>query len=355
MDITRSFIETAVDKALRDIQRDPRRSVRNLVDLGQRLSRGKYQSHFLKTAQRMLEQGDSAYYEVAQRAAGDIDHDVIKTFGINVGYNGLTRGAKRIRELEAKMGINIPWCITLEIGHGPEDVALEAIQWLIASGVELGIHTYSVFCHADDLGMVSRLLADFPMCAFLAHILPGTREAILLAELTLYRNALVMLCTEDPAYEAAAGLFGKARCLYGAYTFYDDETVHARMGRPWLDRALAGGGYFASCVAQPGTSPWAVERMREYVLAVRNGQREPIFLLELATDILFIDQVISAEPCYLGFTREGYAYTASALSGENLRTRSLVEILRTLALSTAQARLQDGWNGHGSLHNPVGR
>ena len=41
--LARTIIETMLNKALRDIERDPDRSIRNLIDLGINFAKGRFQ------------------------------------------------------------------------------------------------------------------------------------------------------------------------------------------------------------------------------------------------------------------------------------------------------------------------
>ena len=66
IDITRSLLEATIDKALRDLQTDPERSVRNLVDLAQSFSNGRFQKNFFSIIQSLLEDQDSAYYTLVR-------------------------------------------------------------------------------------------------------------------------------------------------------------------------------------------------------------------------------------------------------------------------------------------------
>ena len=62
MDTKRLSIEAVVRKAIRDVQDDPRRGLRNLIDMGESFAKGRFQKPFLQRIQTMLEKEDSAYY-----------------------------------------------------------------------------------------------------------------------------------------------------------------------------------------------------------------------------------------------------------------------------------------------------
>ena len=89
-DLTRLLIENTVDRALRDMERDAHRSLRNLVDLALTFSKGTFERHFLTLCRSMLENETSPYYQLLDRALRTCDRQTLKTFGINVGYEACT-------------------------------------------------------------------------------------------------------------------------------------------------------------------------------------------------------------------------------------------------------------------------
>ena len=66
-DFKRISIENIVHKAFMDIEEDPRRGLRNLVDLGVNFAKGRFQKPFLRTIQNMLEDEESAYYTLLEQ------------------------------------------------------------------------------------------------------------------------------------------------------------------------------------------------------------------------------------------------------------------------------------------------
>lgn len=113
--LNRILIEATVRRTLKQIKDDPKRSTRNLVDMALNFSEGRFQQHFFETAQRMLKNEHSSYYQMIPDAISTIDTERIITFGMNVGYNSCTAGANIIRTLESEEHFSIPWSITLSM------------------------------------------------------------------------------------------------------------------------------------------------------------------------------------------------------------------------------------------------
>ena len=82
-DITSVLVESAIRRTLKNIQESPERATRNLIDLGLQFSDGRFQTRLLSQAQRMLQNQDSAYYELVKNTVETVDHDILASFGLN--------------------------------------------------------------------------------------------------------------------------------------------------------------------------------------------------------------------------------------------------------------------------------
>ena len=112
---SRILIETVVRKTLKDIKKSPERSTRNLVDMALHFSGGRFQQNFFRIAQTMLQNESSPYYALLRNVAAFADTERLVCFGMNLGYNSCTMGAKKIRENEQKLKFNIPWSAAFQI------------------------------------------------------------------------------------------------------------------------------------------------------------------------------------------------------------------------------------------------
>ena len=88
----------------------------------------------------MLENETSPYYQLLDRALRTCDRQTLKTFGINVGYEACSKGARRIREIEAAQGFNVPWALTIQAGS--QGLSRLYLQRLVTEGTELGIRVF---------------------------------------------------------------------------------------------------------------------------------------------------------------------------------------------------------------------
>lgn len=142
-DLTRTLVESTVRRTLKNIQESPERAIRNFIDLGLEFSNGRFQTRLMKITQEMLHNQNSSYYTLVKNLAASVDPEIITTFGVNLGYDGCTKGAKIIREMESKRHFNIPWSLSLVINEDKLEAEPDFYPSLLQQGVSLGIHTIS--------------------------------------------------------------------------------------------------------------------------------------------------------------------------------------------------------------------
>ena len=62
--LTRSLVETIVRNKLSDLEKNPERTTRNLIDMALHFSKGRFQKNFFNIAQTMLQDENSPYYQL---------------------------------------------------------------------------------------------------------------------------------------------------------------------------------------------------------------------------------------------------------------------------------------------------
>lgn len=155
--IARTLIQTVVRQKLNAIKSDPERSLRNLVDMGLSFAVGGEQKRFLQQAQHALQDENSAYYRIIYDMALHVDTEHLMGFGMNLGYNSLTAGARTIRRLESECGYDIPWCLTLAIDRKGYTAHESDYTNLIEQGKRLGIYTYLIIAPELPVGLFTLL------------------------------------------------------------------------------------------------------------------------------------------------------------------------------------------------------
>lgn len=163
--MSRLLVETVVRNSLKSIRENPEREIRNLVDMALQFSEGRFQKNFFTIAQTMLQNEDSAYYDLIRNIVFHTETDRLHTFGMNLGYNSCTRGAQMIRDHEAAMACRIPWSLSIQIDPQKLTGNYERYELLIHDGERLGIFTWMLF-PSGCVQTVLPLVREHPDSAF---------------------------------------------------------------------------------------------------------------------------------------------------------------------------------------------
>ena len=113
-DVTRSVIRLELARAFRGMESNPKRTLRKLADLGKVCARGSVQKEIFGIFQQCLRYKDSPYFSVMQNLVRNVSAENLTTFGMNLGYNSWTDGAKKIRAKKDNEGILTSWIQILD-------------------------------------------------------------------------------------------------------------------------------------------------------------------------------------------------------------------------------------------------
>lgn len=322
-DLTRLLIENTVDRALRDMERDSHRTVRNLVDLALTFSKGAFERHFLTMCRNLLDNETSPYYQLIDRALQTCDRQTLKTFGINVGYEGCSKGARRIREVEAQSGFNVPWALAIQAGS--LGLSRLYVQRMVTEGTELGIHVFILQDFGLEQEALEQLLRDNPTCAF-AVLTSGARGADWnLSGLARFHNLLLSVHAQKPLALELCRALEEEHMPYAVHMGYSDASA-AEI--PAQLEAVQHLGSLLVLLYADGAGEATRRAVGKQVLDARTAHAYPFGLMELTEDLLSIDQIISEDPCSLCFLADGRAATPDGPTASNIRTATLAQVLQ---------------------------
>jgi len=301
--MSRILIETMVKRTLRDIEEDPERNVRNLVDMALQFSKGRFQKRLLEVIQEMLKNENSAYYKLVRDVVTNVDHDRLLTFGMNIGYNSCTAGAKKIREWETKTGYNVPWVICLELESELSLKYSGCYERLISQGEQIGVFTWILFMN-ESLEEVLMLVEEHPDSAF---IILGSADKFterFLEQIESFQNVMLLVKYNQYADDLCKS-FRDKKLLYGVYYCYKQEEIESiENGELFCDIQTL---HPAAAVLMPAEK-YAAE-LQEYVyqilLDTRQSQKYPTLIWDLYGDNCFVDEIISADSCFLFIDKNG--------------------------------------------------
>ena len=328
-DIPYVMIKSAVEKGIKDIQDNPGRGIRNLVDLGGMFADGRFQKEFFDAAFTELQKEDSMYYQLVERVVTGIDPGILTGFGMNLGYNSWTLGARIIREIENKSGFNIPWCLLLDMEHG-QYLEQNIIRSLIMQGKDLGISAYLFYFPPpsclDDILQIARLEQD---CAFMLFVDTSNITEDFAHKLLETANVWGLFDLDSPDADLAriaADTLARNRCLYGGFSRYIDLTGSTEI---LLNRCKVLDIPFLVMIGQEKqpASPAVLEDFYQ----LRKNLPGSIFPIDLYSDIALIDRNISSEACLTEVLGDGSVFTTDAdhmevRTGYNIKDTPLRDI-----------------------------
>lgn len=219
------MIEAAVDRGIREMQEDPKRSVRKLADLGKQFSRGRFQQNFFDLSQTLLQDDNSPYYTILSRLTRETNHETLKKFGVNIGYTSWTYGASLIRSYEKEHGYDVPWTIFIHyLPDGP--LGPEQIDRLIQEGRSIGVYTYFIYLEEmpEDWTALTKLFHSYDNSAFLLLLPDRELEEADCDLLSECRNLLVSAEIAS-CYRENIRLLKQRGCIVANHYYYHSSDL----------------------------------------------------------------------------------------------------------------------------------
>jgi hypothetical protein len=299
----RMLVETVVKKALMSIRNDPERGIRNLVDMGLQFSEGRFQKDFFTVAQTMLQNENSAYYNLVGNVVKYTDTERLFTFGMNVGYNGCTEGAQRIRSIEKIKNCNIPWTILLQLDTQILAENQNQYDTLICDGEGIGIYIWMLFA-LDDPQKALALAERHPDSAFCIFCDTEDLSAAFLDEAADLNNIMLVVRYEESAAELCSALrdMGLLYSVWYQYGQRDTETIINGDLFSSTQQLLPA---FTALVPDKNCSEEVRRLVYQTVKQARNEQIYSTIVWELQGDSCLIDSIISGDACSIYFDKDG--------------------------------------------------
>ena len=298
--IMRGTVGVIINKAIRDIRSDPKRSIRNLADLGDNFSTSAAQKRFFSLAREILKNPDNPYNELIVNMIENVNTEAVYTMSLNFGYTSLNYGADILREQEATLDRYIPWLLifdfSAENGKIPD---FEQISSLISNAISLGIYTliFEIHHSLEGLTQVLELCKKYKECSFFAAVSPeillGPKEE----KIVRTPNLVVSVDVTDPAAEKTADtalhLLQGAKCFYGFHAYYNEENVKWLMSDQFKQQMIQNGCLIGSYVNTDRNEEELEDRMYRFVCTSRGKKGQPLFAMDFYRDISYIGNTIS--------------------------------------------------------------
>ena len=327
--MSRILIETTVRQTLKGLKENPKRSIRNLVDMSLHFSEGRFQSHFFQTARTMLEHEDSAYYSLVEHSTSHIETEHLVKFGMNLGYNSCTLGAQRIRKNEGQLGFNIPWTVLFQMDDLHCLDHLFQYDSTIDEGEQLGIYTWMLLSHTDPLALLP-LVEHHPDSAFFLFCRPEDVTSAILDEIAPIKNLMLVVRWEDQADEVCA-MLRDTQLPYSVYVPYSQNDLQAITSGELFSDTQQLHPLFTVLAARPDCPAHIQNVVHQATVEARNGQAYQTVPWELYHDIRKLDEIISDDACCVFFDGRGRLFApdnSDSTSPGNLFEEGLTSLIQ---------------------------
>lgn len=301
--MSRILIETIIKRTLRNIKDNPERGIRNLIDMALQFSEGRFQKDFFTAAQTMLQNENSAYYDLVRNVVNGTDSDCLLTFGMNLGYNGCTTGAQRIRENEKKFHCNIPWAVTLLINEDHFETNKQRYHAIIHEGEFLGIYVWMLFPVGHPEKILS-LAEKHPDSAFCIFCQAEGINGLFLDEVSMLHNVMVVVRYEEDS-SAIFDLLHKEKLLYSAWYPYGQKDTEAIINGDLFSSIAQYAPAFTILLPEQKCPETIRELIYKTVKRARSEQLYRTLLWEFQGDNDLIDAIISDDACSVYFDENG--------------------------------------------------
>ena len=333
--ITYKIIEAAVNRSIHYIEEDGNRGVRNIVDLGAHFAKGQFQKDFFSFAQEILNNDNSAYYTFVRNLVSNVDGSILKKFGINLGYNCWTYGAKEIRKNEKMYGYNIPWTIIFDFCDPAPSMTQDAVSRLLFSGEMLGIFSANFFV-GHNVSVLKWLIAALHAHqdgAYSIFVDPSIINCDIIDSANDAGNVLIVLSMDAarnmPDTMHVSKMLFDRKSLFGIYSTYDNSNIEWVMSRVFAEQALKTQCAVAYLIEKKPLYAEEKQHFLQYIRKIKNEDISTFFLIDFYRDMTYINNTISADDCFLSIDGSGQVTTShkNTYPKLNAKYHSLSEIL----------------------------
>lgn len=317
------MVKTIVKNAIHDLKSDPERTVRNLVDMALKFADSRFQEEFYSSAQALLANENSAYYALVKDTLSQVNEETLLTFGMNLGYNGLYEGSKKIR---SEAPHSIPWMVSLTMTEGK---IYDQHHKAVIQGEEMGIYCYTLFSNHGIFECLT-LAQHHPDSAF--AIFCGNHE-ISWSVLDLADNIpnIAIMVPFDKDADVVCDMLRVSGILYGLYCTYTEKDLPSIESGELLHDMEQLHPVFSVLKPQFPCQKALRDRVYQWIANARLVQEFKTIPWEMYSDMLLVDSVISEQPRWVGFDEYGQLNTDQGIDrtyGLNIFVNDLPEILK---------------------------
>lgn len=314
--IAKGILSRIVDQYIREIAQDPHRGIRKLVDMAERTSDGPTQKICYQMMQEMAANQSSPYYEMIHRLVTDTQPDIIKQFGINLGHNAWTFGSGNIRRIIAQNCASVSWVVLIDRTQKTGRIPFAEIDNLISRGRKMEIYAWLLKASdsLDEWDLYTELFQNHTDSVFGLQITPNALTEAILEEAPEITNLMFILNTDEPDWQQGAEQLAKRGLLFSVCRHVsDDSQAEEITDGSWLEELIPFQPLMAFTIADDTLAGETARNIKEYMWNTRLDQRFPILPVDMISDFVIINHLVTHQDILYRINSDGTVSTAEKL------------------------------------------
>ena len=282
LSMKRIMLLSVIGRAIQEIEADPKRGLRRVVDLGQDLLHGDTAQEIFLFLQELVHKQNSSCYTLLERMVREVDHKTLQHFCVALGWDSWTEGGKLLRQSAHQQS----WARDLTVTAS--DTA-RTLRTEIRADIAKGVRTFVVRADSQAaLDTALQLASSASTCAVVLMVPPALINNRSAARISLCHTVCTVLYDTADCAKAQA-ILRRAKCLYGVYHVCTEQDSAASI-TDWLAQLNA--PYFA--IVHEGKSPKAQE-IAQKIVAFRKNPTLPILPIAAQADFARIQARIDCK------------------------------------------------------------
>ena len=366
----RAALGKTVDLVLSHAEKDPAKTVGQIVDLSKQFYGDSFSEDTYAHAKQTLTDPNSKWSKLINCMLNQLDPNVARTTALNLGYEAFFRGTKTIRENRVKYQCNIPWLILFdptsacnmhcvgcwagEYGH-KNNLSFEDMDKIVTQGKELGVYMY-IYTGGEPLVRkkdLIRLCEKHDDCVFLCFTNATLIDEDFVNEMLRVKNFIPAISLEGDEVSTdsrrgkgtyqkvvrAMKLLHEKKLPYGISSCYTSVNYEKITSDTYYNSLIDMGAYFiwyfhympVGNDAAPELLPNPKQRETVYHRIRHLRATKPLFAMDFQNDAEYVGGCIAGGKRYLHINANGDVDPCVFVhySNANIRECTLLEALQS--------------------------
>ena len=332
--MARAMIEPLVNKTMSDIQKDPERTLRNIIDLLLSFPNGRFSNDLFQIAQKMLTYEQSAYYVLMKKVVDFVNLENLKIFSLNVGYNACTFGAKKIRENIKNFNCRIPWILFIHTDDTEQSA--DHVLRIISEAKQLGIYIFALFGKNVVSDLMRKVYEDHSDCAFILFTDAQYIQDDTISKYENIYNILISVNNDNrTSLTDAVKILNKYKKFYAAHVHYNDENASEVLSETRLKDLEKFSSSFLFLVPSLKCSVKTFEYFKNATRKIRDCQKFAYVVMDVFDDTVKIDQMISGNTSEIVILKDGTIAVSNSVIKKteyNINTMGFTDIVKNFII-----------------------